>query len=211
MAAVKTGLLNFPAYSLVGKLELVGIGLAEEPDDPGTYPPTWAAIQRWVVNEEYVRKVLPERPLQAHKGTFGTALVVAGSANYTGAALLAGKAAYRSGAGLVTLAIPHSLHPALAGHFPEATWVLLPEVGGFIGAEAVDVVRENLDRATALLLGPGFGLHDATQGFLDKLLGLPGQTDFSPPVIDADGLKLLARLRIGQPAGRDGGDLHPGG
>ena len=71
-------------------------------------------------------RFLPERPLDAHKGTFGTALIAAGSANYTGAALLSGKAAYRVGAGLVTMAVPAPLHDALAGQFPEATWTLLP-------------------------------------------------------------------------------------
>jgi NAD(P)H-hydrate epimerase len=69
-----------------------------------------------VADQKLVREWLPTRPLDAHKGTFGTAMLVAGSVNYTGAALLAGKAAYRSGAGLVTLAVPSSLHLALSGH-----------------------------------------------------------------------------------------------
>jgi hydroxyethylthiazole kinase-like uncharacterized protein yjeF len=102
MAAVKHGLLKFPAFSLVGELQVVEIGL---PSDL----PAVQAIKRVVVDRAYVDQVLPPRPLDGHKGTFGTTLVVAGSSNYTGAALLAGRAAYRSGAGLVTLAVPAPL------------------------------------------------------------------------------------------------------
>ncbi len=202
MAAVKTGLLQYPAANYVGDLRVVGIGLTDQE--------TWQGISREVADWAGVKAVMPKRPPDAHKGTFGTALVVAGSINYTGATLLAGKAAYRSGAGLVTLAVPAPLHGTLAGHFPEATWLLLPHEIGVINAEAVKVIRKNLARPTAMLLGPGFGLEDATRDFLAKLLniGIPqhrGEIGFiSAPkddldeaddqlpalVIDADGLKL---------------------
>lgn len=206
MAAVKTGLLQFPAANYVGDLRVVGIGLTDQK--------TWQGISREVANWADVKVSMPERPPEAHKGTFGTALIVAGSINYTGATLLSGKAAYRSGAGLVTLAVPAPLHGTLAGHFPEATWLLLPHEIGVINAEAVKVIRKNLARPTAMLLGPGFGKEDATRDFLAKLLniGIPqhrGEIGFisapkddldeiedqlPPLVIDADGLKLLAVL-----------------
>ncbi|MFZ6030946.1 MAG: NAD(P)H-hydrate dehydratase [Chloroflexota bacterium] len=186
MAAVKQGLLRFPAFGLLGDLRLVGIGnLAGLP--------AWEQIRRFVVDAAWVRSRLPARPLDAHKGTFGAALVVAGSLNYSGAALLAGEAAYRIGAGWVTLAVPASLHAALAGQLPEATWVLLPEENGFIAAAAADVLREQLERPTALLIGPGLGLQQSTGNFLaDFLPGFPSETSFPALVIDADGLKLLA-------------------
>jgi NAD(P)H-hydrate epimerase len=197
MAAVKQGLLKFPAFKLVGSLEMVGIGLAEEDGSLGPNPPAWRAVKRFVPDRVYVRTVLPARPLDAHKGTFGTALVVAGSVNYSGAALLAGRAAYRSGAGLVTLAVPEPLHAALAGHFAEATWAPLPDVDGFISADGVPKLIANINRATALLIGPGLGQEDTTRGFLDELLNA-GQSRAAIPlpglVIDADGLKLLASL-----------------
>jgi len=163
-----------------------------------------------------VSGLLPERPLEAHKGTFGIALIAAGSANYTGAASLSGKAAYRVGAGLVTMAVPAMLHGTLAGQFSEATWALLPHEGGFIAHEAAKKLAENLERATALLVGPGFGVEDTTGEFLKDLLTgesapkkaagrigfLPEQeagkeeagTHMPPMVIDADGLKLLAKI-----------------
>jgi NAD(P)H-hydrate epimerase len=191
MAAVKQGLLRFPAFGLLGELQLVGIGGLDGLSE-------WDHLHRFVVDAAWVRAALPTRALDAHKGTFGVALVVAGCLNYSGAALLAGQAAYRIGAGWVTLAVPAPLHAALAGHLPEATWVLLPHEDGFIAAEAANTLRPHLSRPTALLLGPGFGLQETTAQFLADLLPSPTHpltlSPFPPLVIDADALKLLTRL-----------------
>ena len=94
MEAIKVGMLKFPAYTYLGDLEVVSIDL-----------PDMALIEKHasadVIDQGLVEENLPERDLDAHKGTFGTAMIVAGSLNYTGAALLAGRAAYRTGTGLV--------------------------------------------------------------------------------------------------------------
>src|SRR5581483_988942 len=95
MAAVKQGLLKLPAYELIGNLQVVDIGLPED-------LPSLNSVTTEVAEEDMIAALLPERPLDSHKGTFGASLIVAGSVNYTGAALLAGRAAYRVGAGLVT-------------------------------------------------------------------------------------------------------------
>ncbi len=210
MAAVKQGLLKFPAFQLVGELQVVGIDLPED----GESLKSWRQVSTFIPDIEWVQQVMPDRPLDAHKGTFGTALVIAGSLNYTGAALLSGEAAYRAGAGLVTLGVPTPLHAALAGIFPEATWLLLPHEMGVISEPAVKIVLENLSRATALLVGPGFGLEDTTANFMAQLLSGTKKTKASkigfmkeseqveeakslllpPLVIDADGLKLLAKI-----------------
>ena len=207
MAAIKFGLLKLPAFELCGDIAVVDIGVTDK-------VPDWVAIKNFVVNEDYVAALLPQRPLSAHKGTFGTALIAAGSVNYTGAALLAGKAAYRIGAGLVTLAIPSILHGTLAGQFPEATWALLPHKMGVIAADAASVLFENLERATALLIGPGFGMEDTTREFVENLLEKNGakkrggigfvhdegkkkeekERKLPPMVFDADGLKLLSKI-----------------
>ncbi|MBI5934596.1 MAG: NAD(P)H-hydrate dehydratase [Chloroflexi bacterium] len=184
MACVKQGLLCFPAFDLVGELDVVDIGL---PDDL----PALADIPRFVPDVEWVADHLPPRPSDAHKGTFGTALVAAGSIAYTGAAYLSAKAAYRVGAGLVTLAAPAPLHAALAGHLPEVTWIPLPHENGFIAHASAISVAQNLGRATALLVGCGLGLEETTRDFLAKLLEAP---KMPPLVIDADGLKLLAQI-----------------
>src|SRR5690349_22955522 len=74
-----------------------------------------------------VASVLPDRPATGHKGTFGHVLAVAGSLDWTGAALLSGTAALRTGSGLVTLAVPASLQPVVAGRVPELMTMALPE------------------------------------------------------------------------------------
>jgi ADP-dependent NAD(P)H-hydrate dehydratase / NAD(P)H-hydrate epimerase len=183
MAAVKQGLLRFPAFGLAGEIEVVDIGLPAD-------LPALTNIRRLVPDFELVAGFLPPRPPDAHKGTFGTALIVAGSVSYTGAAYLSAKAAYRVGAGLVTLAVPEPLHPALAGHLPEVTWIPLPHENGFISEAGSGIIAKNLDRATALLIGPGFGLEETTKNFISKLLDLK----LPPLVVDADGLKLFAQI-----------------
>jgi len=209
MAAVKQGLLKLPAYELVGDLQVVDIGLPED-------LPSLKSVQTEVAEEDMIAALLPERPLDAHKGTFGTALIVAGSVNYTGAALLSGQAAYRVGAGLVTMAVPSPLHTVLAGHFPEATWILLPHELGVVSVNAAEVLSKNLERATALLIGPGFGMEDTTKEFIENLLSgksalkkstarvgfiqaeserKEDRSDELPPIVfDADGLKLMAKI-----------------
>lgn len=187
MAAVKAGLLKLPAFELVGALETVDIGL---PEGLGA----WDAVQTEAADWAMVSAFLPERTPASHKGTFGTAFVAAGSTSYTGAALLAGKAAYRAGAGLVTMAVPEALHAALAGHIPEAIWIPLPHENGFISEAAAEIVLSNLERATALLIGPGLGDKPTTGKFVADLL----PSVKIPTVIDADGLRHLARIPLSQ-------------
>jgi len=183
MAAVKQGLLKLPAFEYVGVLEVVDIGLPKNLD-------SWNALHVDVADADMVSALLPERSPASHKGTFGTALVTAGSASYTGAALLAGSAAYRVGAGLVTLAVPEPLHSALAGHLPEATWILLPHEHGFISEHALPTLLNSFERATAFLLGPGLGDKHTTRIFVEQLL-----TSIEvPSVFDADGLRHLSNI-----------------
>ena len=206
MAAVKEGLLRFPAFQLAGSLEVVDIGLPEG-------LPAWESVQAEMVDDAMVRTILPKRSPNSHKGTFGTVCVVAGSLNYTGAALLCASAAYRIGAGLVQIAAPAPLHAALAGQIPEATWVLLPHEMGVIAERAVDELAQHLENVDLLLFGPGFGVEETTAGFVRRLVegserkagagmgfvgrsaGAPGSVFRLPPVVvDADGLKLLSRV-----------------
>lgn len=210
MAAVKQGLLKLPAFEYVGELKVVDIGL---PNDLSSLK----VIQTEVADEDSISALLPERALDSHKGTFGTALIAAGSVNYTGAVVLAGEAAYRAGAGLVQLAIPASIHTAVAGQIPEATWVLLPHSTGVISSSAAEVLSKEFERAKALLIGPGFGTENTTKEFIENLLagrsapkkatariGFVHEENESreeeknslpPMIVDADGLRLLAQIK----------------
>lgn len=206
MAGIKSGMINSPATHYLGKLRIGNIGQLSNLI-------AFQQNKKYILSKDIIKGYLPERPVDAHKGTFGTALIIAGSLNYTGAALLSGMAAYRSGAGLVTMAVPSPLHAALAGQFPEATWILLPDEMGVISKDAARVVQQSLSRATAILIGPGFGLEDPTKEFIQELLSSSGhinsgdmgfihkagsskidQISDKPIVIDADGLKLLSKI-----------------
>ena len=210
MAAVKQGLVKLPAFEYVGELEVVDIGL---PLDLASFKD----VNTEVAEGDSIAALLPERPLESHKGTFGTALIAAGSVNYTGAVVLAGEAAYRSGAGLVTLAVPAPLHGALAGQFPEATWILLPHDRGAISSDGVETLTKNFDTASAFLIGPGLGTDASTKEFLESILEgrragkktaqrygfVHGESEkqeevelqLPPMIVDADGLKLLAQIK----------------
>ncbi|MDP2964640.1 MAG: NAD(P)H-hydrate dehydratase [Pelolinea sp.] len=210
MAAVKQGLLKYPAHCLVGDLAVVDIGLPKS-------LPAWKEIKGEVMTSQKATALLPRRPEDAHKGIFGTCLVVSGSVNYCGAALLASEAAYRVGVGLVRVAIPGAIYDAIAGRLPEATWLVLPHTDGVINADAAGVIRRNLDRVTAMLVGPGLGFETPTQDFVSFLIDKTDLSDSSnrvfgftdakreekktrqaelpPLVIDADGLRLLAQVK----------------
>ncbi len=165
---------------------------------------------------------LPLRPRHAHKGTFGRALIVAGSLYYTGAAALAASAAMRAGAGLVTLAVPRPLQGILAATLYEVTWLPLPHDLGVLAADAARLLNEKLGQYKALLIGPGLSTEKETGEFLKaffqpeepKARSRPqigfarprgdtagegaqdkqstARTDLPPLVVDADALNWLA-------------------
>jgi NAD(P)H-hydrate epimerase len=138
--------------------------------------------------------LLPARPARGHKGTFGKLLVIAGSLDYAGAALLACRAAGRAGAGLVTLAITESLQPLFAAKVVEATTFGLPEddVDELDPERALGAV---LDREhDAVILGPGLRPGLATTEFVRLLLELPDETAPVPIVLDAEALRSMATI-----------------
>jgi NAD(P)H-hydrate epimerase len=198
----KVGLLRFPGAGATGELVVADIAI----------PPKLAeGIPLEMATPQMVRALLPKRPLSAHKGTFGRVLIVAGSANYVGAAALAGAGATRVGTGLVTLGLPLPIQAAVAAHLPEATYLLLPHDLGVIASGAVNVLRERIQEYEALLLGPGLTREKETAAFVNAFLGLERserrghigfvssgvteereQAPLPPLVIDADGLNSLA-------------------
>jgi ADP-dependent NAD(P)H-hydrate dehydratase / NAD(P)H-hydrate epimerase len=206
-AAAKLGHFGFPAADFVGELQVADIGVPAKLDE-------LAGVQLELASLESVAALLPARPRNAHKGTFGRAIVVAGSVNFTGAAYFAGASAYRVGTGLVTLASPMPLYGAIAAKLPEATWLILPHEMGVIAPGAVEVLTDELEKSESLVLGPGFGQEKATGDFLRKLLKAEehkrGRMGFipsaepdaeqgephelPPTVLDADGLRLLAEI-----------------
>lgn len=152
---------------------------------------------------------LPERSLDAHKGTFGSALVVGGSAGMTGAVILAGMAALRGGAGLVRLAVAEPCLPIVAGYEPSYMTIGLPaDDEGRISAAALSRIAQWAEQATVVALGPGLGRSSE----LDDLVGALYQNLARPMVVDADGLNALAAQPevLGRPGGPRILTPHPG-
>jgi NAD(P)H-hydrate epimerase len=180
----KIGQFAFPGANAIGELIIADIGI----------PAEWAdANLPDVATMREIQAQLPARPRDSHKGTFGKAMLCVGSANYVGAAFLAGSAATRAGAGLVTLALARTIYPMIASASHETTFVVLPDENGALVPDAALVLLDHLPGYDALLLGCGFGRHPQTIAFVHALIShLPSSI---PLVLDADALFALAQIR----------------
>ncbi len=182
-AAPKRGQVLFPGAAFVGQLLIADIEIAA--DD---FPPDLPQL----ITAEDAAALLPVRPIWGHKGSFGKVMVVSGSINYVGAPALTASAAYRVGAGLVTVATPKDAQAMVSAHCIEATFIPLETAGGGIGAFATAAVLEKLPGYSVALVGPGLGQTPAASQFLQQLLyNFPAE---KPLVLDADALNLLAEL-----------------
>lgn len=208
-ALPKRGHFLQPSASACGRLVIADINIDRNlaPDDAPD-----------VLTPGDIAGLLPKRPASAHKGTFGKALIVAGSANYPGAAAIACTAAYRTGAGLAHLAAPASVCHVVASHVPEPVHTLLPSDLGALTPAAVPVLTPILSTHQALLVGPGLGSDAKTVEFVETLLVGRTQThhpigflsqraveperhpDLPSLIVDADGLNALAQLDGGPAA-----------
>jgi NAD(P)H-hydrate epimerase len=181
----KTGLLKAPGIERAGRITVADIGIPAYLVDE---------ITDEMVDKELARSLLPPRPLQANKGTFGRALIIAGSINYIGAAYLASSGALRVGTGLVTLATATSLQPILASKLTEATYFPLPEAQrGIISPSAARLIHQSLNSYNTLLLGCGLGQTRPAVEFVENTL-LRARAIPLPLVLDADALNSLARI-----------------
>lgn len=183
----KFGIANFPGAGYAGRISVIDIGLPARITADAALPTQW-------MTPAAAADLLPKRPLDSHKGTYGHLLIIAGSRNFVGAAALAAMAAHRVGAGLVTLATPESVYPIVAAKLTETIHLPLPEdAEGRIEASAANIIKQRIPGYSALAVGCGLGLSSTTTQFIDRLL----LTDFPRPslpiIIDADGLNNLAR------------------
>ncbi len=182
--AAKPGLFSFPAANYVGELSLAPIGI------PASFPEL-ACLSASVLDKNKARSLLPPRPLDGHKGSFGKVMVVAGSSNYIGALSLSAEAAYRSGAGLVTVATTERLVDIVASRLREPTYLSLPDTDGAINEAAADIITEDAQAYDALLIGCGLGRHPATAAFVARLLAAK---QLPALVLDADALNILSEM-----------------
>ncbi len=182
----KFGIANFPGAGYAGRITALDIGLPSEVAAAAHLPTEW-------MTNAAAAAILPARPLDSHKGTFGHLLIVAGSRNFVGAAFLAALGAHRVGAGLVTLATPESVYRVAAAKLTETIHLPLPEdADGRVDVAAADRIRERIGSYSALAVGCGLGWSEGTRAFVQRLLLDGDAAPEGPMVIDADGLNNLS-------------------
>ena len=181
LGAVKKGLYSHPCFEHCGVLVLADIGI----------PQSCYESCEAVLTEDMIREFIPERRAVSHKGSYGRLLNIAGSARYTGAALLSTDAALKMGVGLCTLATPTRVINAIAAAVPETTYApLTGNIGGFINDEGAGEARALIEGAgyTAVSIGCGLGNSEA----VGKLTEFVVKNADCPVIIDADGLNSIS-------------------
>jgi NAD(P)H-hydrate epimerase len=181
-AAAKPCLILSPACDAAGQVEVVTIGIPQEALLSGSGP----VLD--VIDESALAVAFPPRPAESHKGTFGHVLIVAGSVGKSGAAVLAARAAFRAGAGLVTVASVNAVADVIAASVPEAMTVRLDGADELSGRPAmIDRLFAEAEGKSAILVGPGLGRTRDPQGFIPDFAVRVN----APLVLDADAIHLL--------------------
>ena len=183
-AFAKRGMLAYPAREYCGEIVVADIGLPVR-EISRAFPPSGALLDR-----NLAASMLPRRPRNTHKGSFGRLLILAGSRAYRGAAMLASEAALRAGAGVVTLASHESVLEGALLRTPELLTLALPELDR-IDREGQRTVLDASEKASAVLIGCGSGTSVPLSGLIWELLSGEG----APLLIDADGLNALSLHR----------------
>jgi len=182
MGNVKQGMLFYPGRSFVGALYVADLGVPDHVFER-------IGSRKFLLDLDDYSTLLPARPPDAYKNTFGKVLVLAGSTGLTGAAAMASLSALRSGAGMVILGCPKSLNPIFEEKLTEVMTTPLPETdAGSISLDAYEALEGPFRWAHVLALGPGMSTHPDTKMFVQRVLA----EQQKPMVIDADGLNNLA-------------------
>lgn len=172
----------YPSIDHCGEVTVSQVGIPQSIIDTCTY--TMRTTDEFIQSHP-----LKQKPKSAHKGTNGTLLSVCGSYGMAGAAILSGKAALRSGVGILRAAVPNAVYPIIAQNLTEAVFVPLPQgKDGLISINSFDRLQyEILERANALLIGCGLG----TSNDMTELVSAMLTTSTKPVVLDADGINSI--------------------
>lgn len=176
LLALKKGFVR--AREFCGEVKVVDIGI----------PPEAALI----AGPGDVDAVVVRRSADAHKGQFGRLLVIGGSEVFTGAPTLVALAAYRTGTDLVFVAAPERTAQAISSISPNLITIKLP--GANLAPPHVKILREQLDKADAVAIGPGLGLNKPTVLAVRRIVALTRQAR-KPLLLDADGLRAMGVVR----------------
>ena len=182
----KRGLLIYPGADMAGQLEVADIGF------PPSVIETLDIQVNWTQLDDSA-KLIPPRYHHSHKGTYGRVFVTGASTGMTGAAALTSQAAYRVGAGLVTVGVPKSLNSILEAKLTEVMSLPLSETAeGTLALDASAQILEFIETTGSILaIGPGLSQNPETVALVQNLI----RNSERPTVVDADGLNALAKSR----------------
>ncbi|MDW7672066.1 MAG: NAD(P)H-hydrate dehydratase [Bacillota bacterium] len=176
----KVGNISYPGAVYNGILEIASIGI---PTELTANTPHAARV----FDEETIDGLMPSRPVEAHKGTFGTLLIMGGVEGYSGAGILAARAAQRSGTGLIKTAVRERLNLVYETSLPEAVTLPIGEDGAGFSEDGLKRLRPEWQTASAVIAGPGWGQDSSWEPILKEFL----LTVNKPLLLDADALNLL--------------------
>jgi yjeF C-terminal region, hydroxyethylthiazole kinase-related len=175
----KVGEVIYPGAEYAGRLVVADIGyparIVEEINPAG----------RLATREEL--PFIRDRERDTHKGNYGHVLVIGGSKDFVGAPAISSLAALKSGAGLVTMAVPSCVAGMVSGRILEVIPLSLGDEDGYLGKVALDEVLTMIDRFDVVAVGPGLGMGEPVKAFMDGLI----KNCPLPMVIDADGLNNI--------------------
>lgn len=189
--ANKTVTLGLPKVGLIinegphycGELAVYGLSIPDQVYES-------LGIKRYITQEDDIRNFIKPRKLDSHKGSFGRVLIAAGSVGMEGAALLAAKAALRSGAGIVELAVPQGAFGAVRGVIPTLITHGFNDDGkGCFSKESIEEILSASENASVLLIGPGIRNNPNTKEFVSNII----KRCHKSLILDADGLNAICQ------------------
>lgn len=180
-ALIKQGMLLYPAYEYVGKLIVTDIGIPKKLISS-------LNLKSNTIVEDELDSMMPKRKSRSNKGDYGKLLVLAGSKQMTGAAILVCKAAYRMGTGLVNLAAPEKVIDIAQTEILEIVNKILPSESGKFCTKSFDAIKDILNSFSAVAIGSGIGTGKEVTKFVSEFI----YNVNIPTVIDADALNAVS-------------------
>ncbi len=202
-ACAKAGQVIHGSTSLIGKLHIIDIGIPLEAINQ-------ANIETELLTKDVVSATISKlkRKVDCHKGSNGHLLILAGSIGKTGAAILAGRGALKSGCGLVSLCVPYDLNAIFESSLVEAMTIPLPTSSSLLNVSDLSHVINQMEDKKAIVLGPGIGTDPRTAELVLHIY----HSAKMPIVVDADAINILAKhkAQLRPPAGPRIFTPHPG-
>jgi len=180
-AAYKRGLLLFPGADFAGDITVADISIPE-------YIIKEQNINVNIIDKQLIKRLLPERKNNSHKGDYGKILIIGGSVGLTGAVAMAADACVKSGAGLVTVAVCDEINDILEVKLTEPMTLPVASTNGHLDKSCISDLSEKINHYDVCLFGPGLGRSEDIKEILSHIL----KVSEIPVIIDADGLYALS-------------------